>query len=165
MLLPQGFFLFQNILNGQWYKASYDSAISNLPPSAEALSTLGHTAEISRYGIICPTLKITRNNPREIDQIPAALVSIYKQTNSTLNIMDIGRTAIYTRYICYIMLTMPEAEDVEREKLKYGDDWARYMGRAEKATVHVGETLRRKLGLQFLTEYKYEYLDQTWYVS
>lgn len=165
MLLPRQWFLFRNTANQQWYKASYDSTISNLPPSSEALEALGHTPGTSQLGIICPTLKITRNLPHEIDKIPAALVSIHKRTNSTLNFLDLGRTAIYTRYICYIDLTLPEPEEIDSERQRHGEDWSRYIGEAEKATVHVGEWLRNRLGLRMLAEYKEEYLDQTWYVS
>lgn len=165
MLLPQHFFLFQNIANQQWYKASYDSTISNLPPTSESLEALGHTPGTSQLGIICPTLQITRKMPHKIDKIPAALVSIHKRTNSTLNFLDLGRTAIYTSYICYIELTLPEPEEIESERVRHREDWSRYVGEAEKATVHVGESLRNKLGLRMLAEYKQEYLDQTWYVS
>lgn len=165
MLLPRRFFLFQNTANQQWYKASYDSTVSDLPPSSETLEALGHTAGTSRLGIICPTLKITRSTPHEIDKVPAALVSIYKQTNTTLNFMDLGRTAMFTRYICYIELTLPKPEEIASERHRNGDNWSRYVGEAEKATVHVGEALRNKLGLRMLGEYKEEYLDQTWYVS
>ncbi|MCJ1459404.1 hypothetical protein MMC28_009782 [Mycoblastus sanguinarius] len=165
MLLPQRFFLFQNVLNQQWYKASYDSVLSNFPTSLEALEALGHAPETSQYGIICPTLNITRNRPHDLDHIPAALVSIYKRRNTTLNFLDLGRTAIYTRYICYIELTMPEPDDIELERTRNGEGWSKYMGKAEKAAIHVGETFRKKLGLQILSEFKQEYLDQTWYVS
>lgn len=165
MLLPRQFFLFQNVANQQWYKASYDNAVSNLPPSSHALKALGHTPGTSQFGIICPTLKITRNVPHEIDKIPAALVSIYKRTNTTLNFLDLGRTAFYTKYLCYVELTLPEPEDIENERLRHGEDWSTYTGQATKATVHVGESLRNRLRLQTLSEFKEEYLDQTWYVS
>ena len=165
MLLPQGSFLFQNIKNQEWYKATYDRQIPNLPPSPEALKVLGHASNTSQFGIICPTLKIARNMPSEIDRIPAALVSIYKRMNTTLNFMDVGRTAIYTRYICYIDLELPGPEEIEAERLRNGESWSRYTGKAEKAPVHVGESLRTKFGLQTLNEYNQEYLDQTWYVS
>ena len=150
MLLPQRSFLFQNVANRQWYKASYDGTVANLPPSLDALEALGHIPGTSPIGIICPTLQITRNIPREIDKIPAARVSIYKQTDTTLNFLDLGRTVIYTRYICYVVLTLPEAEEIEKEKVRCGEDWSRNIGEAEKATVHVGESLRRKLGLRRL---------------
>ena len=165
MLLPHHFFLFQNIANQQWYKATYDGAVADLPPSSEALEALGHAPVASPMGVICPTLKITRNTPHEIDKIPAALVSIYKRTNTTLNLLDVGRTAIYVRYICYIELTLPEPEEIERERFRLGENSSRYIGEAEKATVHVGESLRNKLGLQMLSEYNQEWLEQTWYVS
>ena len=165
MLLPRQFFLFQNVANQQWYKASYDSAIPNLPPSSEALEALGHTPGTSELGIICPTLKITRNMPHKIDNVPAALVSIRKWMNATLNLLDLGRTAIYTSYICYVELTLPEPEEIESERSKHGEDWSRYIGKAKKASVHIGESLKNKLRLGMLSEYKQEYLDQTWYVS
>ena len=165
MLLPRRFFLFQNMANQQWYKASYDGVIPNLPPSAEALQALGHTPCVSELGVICPTLKITRNMPHKVDNIPAALVSIRKRTSTTLNPLDLGRTAIYTSYICYVELTLPEPEEIESERSKHGEDWSRYTGKAKKASVHIGESLRKKLGLEILSESKQEYLDQTWYVS
>ena len=165
MLLPRRCFFFQHVANRQWYKASYDAAVPNLPPPREALEALGHTPGTSHFGIVCPTLRITRNVPHEIDEIPAALVSIYKRTNTTLNFMDLGRTAIYARYVCYIELTLPEPEEIESERLGDVENSSPYIGMAEKATVHVGESLRRKLGLRVLSEYKEEYLDQTWYIS
>ncbi|MDI1486488.1 MAG: hypothetical protein OHK93_005718 [Ramalina farinacea] len=165
MLLPHGFFLFQNIAKQQWYKATYDGAVADLPPSPKALEALGHAPGASQIGIICPTLKIMRNTPDQLDKIPAALVSIYKRTNTTLNLLDIGRTAIYVRYICYIDLTLPEPQEIERENSRHAQNSSRYIGEAEKATVHVGESLRNKLGLQMLSEYNQEWLEQTWYVS
>ena len=165
MLLPHHFFLFQNVANQQWYKATYDSAVANLPPSSEALEALGHTPGASSIGVICSTLKITRNTPNGLDRIPAALVSIYKRTNTTLRFLDLGRTAIYVRYICYVELTLPGPEEIEREKFRLGENSTGHIGQAEKATVHVGESLRNNLGLQTLRYFNQEWLEQTWYVS
>ena len=58
----------------------------------------------------------------EIDNVPAALVSVRKWTNITLNLLDLGRTAIYTTYIYYVELTLPESEEIESERSKHDED-------------------------------------------
>ena len=165
ILLPRNFFLFENIRNQQWYKATYDSTLPNLRPSSDTLKALDHVPGSSQFGVICPTLNLTRNSPHQLDRIPAALVTIYKNSNRTLNVLDIGRTAIYARYICYVELTLPSTEEIESERSRHEGDWSRYMGQAQKASVHVGESLRNRFRMQTLNEYKEEYLEQTWYVS
>ena len=96
--------------------------LANLFLSASHLLTFGLEFESSKLGVICPTLKITHSGPRDIDRIPAALVSIYRQTNTTLDLLDTGRTTIYTRYISQVTLALPEVEEIEREKCRNGSD-------------------------------------------
>ena len=165
MSLPQGCFMFQNVKTQKWYKATYDSSFANSFTNHDLLAAHDYVPEESKLGIVCPTMNVTRSGPREIDHIPAALVSITKESNMTMNILDIGRTAKYSTYICYMMITLPEIEEVEQEKAKHGESWQRHMGQASRAAVYVGETLRGKLGLDFLSDSKEEWLDQTWYIS
>ena len=113
ILLPRQVFLFQNVANQQWYKAFYDNAIPNLPPSSKTLEALRYTPRISKLDIIYLTIKITRNMSHEIDNVPATLISVRKRTNTTLNLLDLSRTAIYTTYIYYVKLTLPESEEIE----------------------------------------------------
>jgi hypothetical protein len=72
--------------------------------------------------VSCPTIQLADSGPRSFDKIPAALISVYKTTNSTKHILDIGCTAIYARYICHLYLTVPTTAEIQDALSQNGNE-------------------------------------------
>ncbi|KAK8139133.1 hypothetical protein PG984_002513 [Apiospora sp. TS-2023a] len=154
---PRGF-IFRQAGSASWWRADYD-----MEPSADYLDSIEHISGQTELGIICPSTQLTRLGPRDFDAVPAALVSIYKTARRTKNILAVGRTAIYCRFLCVIVISRPESAEVGQRGAPNEASLA--TAEAQRAPVFVGQHLRQCLGMTGLADAKEEWLDQTCFMD
>ena len=109
----------------------------------EILDSVVNAAGQTTLGVTCPTTELARTGLREYDRIPGVLVSIDEEANRTKNILDVGRTAIYCCFICTVSLSLPDSNDslIDVDTESTGNI------KAQRASIYIGEQLRRSLNL------------------
>lgn len=159
--IPPNGFLFRETAKNRLWRVNYD-----MEPSADQLRAINYVPGQTELGIICPSADLARSGARDFDHIPAALVSIYKRANRTKHILDVGRVAIYCRFICVLVVSQPKLPEVNEWDTAHDPSVVQpVVAEAQRAPVFVGQHLRQRLRMSFLADAREEWLDQTWYVS